>query len=91
MTLAYREMQIVDLPSAFAVRLSTVENSITMEALEEEYGVTPQALSEAMKRRHHRRSRQARPWRSRILGVGACHVRVASEVGYFRQTAHGIR
>jgi GNAT superfamily N-acetyltransferase len=41
-------MQISDLPTALAVRLSTVENAITMEELESDYGITPQSLSEAM-------------------------------------------
>lgn len=49
MNLTYRKMQIDDLPAAFAVRLSTVENSMTMEALERDHGITPQSLSEAMK------------------------------------------
>ncbi len=49
MTLTYREMRISDIPAAFAVRFSTVENAITMEELESDYGVTPRSLSEAMK------------------------------------------
>jgi len=42
-------MQIDDLPAVFAVRLSTIENAVTMEEMEDRYGVTPQSLSEAMK------------------------------------------
>ena len=49
MSLIYRQMEISDLTAVFAVRLSTVENSITMERLESDYGITPQSLSEAMK------------------------------------------
>ena len=49
MKFTYRQMQISDLPAALAVRLSTVENAITKEALESDYGITPQSLSEAMK------------------------------------------
>jgi ribosomal protein S18 acetylase RimI-like enzyme len=50
MTLKVREMEIDDIPATFAVRLSTVENAVTMAELEErDYGVTPHSLSEAMK------------------------------------------
>jgi ribosomal protein S18 acetylase RimI-like enzyme len=42
-------MEICDLPSVFALRLSTNENAITMEELEQDYGITPESLSEAMK------------------------------------------
>ena len=48
MNLTYREMQTVDLPAAFAVRLSTVENAVTMEVLENDYGITLLSLSVAM-------------------------------------------
>ena len=41
-------MKTCDLPSAFAVRLSTIENAVTMEELEEDYGITPESLSKAM-------------------------------------------
>ena len=49
MALTFREMKISDLPEAFAVRLSTVENAVTMEELEEDYGITPVSLSAAMR------------------------------------------
>ena len=49
MTLKIREMEINDFPATFAVRLSTVENPVTMAELERDYGVTPRSLSEAMK------------------------------------------
>ena len=48
MLLTYREMQVGDLPAVFAVRLSTVENAITMAELEARYGITPQSLAAAM-------------------------------------------
>lgn len=48
MTPTYREMRIGDLPAAFELRLSTVENAITLEELEIDYGITPQSLAEAM-------------------------------------------
>ncbi len=48
MNLSCRQMQISDLPAASAVRLSTVENAITMEELESQYGITPQSVAEAM-------------------------------------------
>jgi GNAT superfamily N-acetyltransferase len=41
-------MRIDDLPAAFAVRLSTLENAITLEELEEDYGITPASLAKAM-------------------------------------------
>ena len=49
MTLSYREMGIGDLPAAFELRLSTIENAITMEELEEDYGITPESLAAAMR------------------------------------------
>ena len=49
MSTSYRQMQIDDLAAAFAVRLSTLENAMTMERLARVYGITPQSLSEAMK------------------------------------------
>ena len=48
MTRRYREMTIDDLPATFAVRLSTVENAITMEELERDYAITPDSLAAAM-------------------------------------------
>ena len=49
MDLSYRQMRTDDLPAVFDVRLSTVENAVTMEELERDYGITPPSLSEAMK------------------------------------------
>jgi len=49
LALTIREMTITDIPEAFAVRLSTVENAVTMGELEEDYGITPESLSAAMR------------------------------------------
>lgn len=46
--LNYRPMTEADLPAVFSVRLSTVENAITMEELRDDYGVTPESLARAM-------------------------------------------
>lgn len=48
MPLAFRPMTPADLPEAFAVRLATVENSVTMQKLEEEYSITPASMRAAM-------------------------------------------
>lgn len=48
MKLTYREMRPDDLPAVLAVRLSTVENAITLEELESDYGITPKSLAAAM-------------------------------------------
>ena len=37
-----------DVSAALAVRMSTIENAITMEELEKDYGITPRSLAEAM-------------------------------------------
>lgn len=42
-------MLVGDIPDAFSVRLSTVENAITIEQMAEVYGVTPHSLAAAMK------------------------------------------
>lgn len=49
MMLKIREMEIDDIPATFGVRLSTIENAVTMSELERDYGVIPHSLSEAMK------------------------------------------
>ena len=46
---SYRPMTIDDIPAALAVRVSTMENRLTMEELERDYGVTPESLAAAMK------------------------------------------
>lgn len=48
MKLCFRKMDTRDLPAVFAVRFATVENAITMEELEEDYGITPESLAQAM-------------------------------------------
>ncbi len=49
MTLAFREITADDLPAVFELRVSTIENAITLEELERDYGITPESLAEAMK------------------------------------------
>lgn len=49
MDLSYRPMKIDDLPAALELRFSTVENAVTLEELEQDYGITPQSLAESMK------------------------------------------
>ena len=49
MTLKTRKVEIDGIPATFAVRLSTVENAVTMAELERDCDVTPHSLSEAMK------------------------------------------
>jgi len=46
--LIYREMTAEDIPSVLAVRFSTIENAITPEELEADYGITPEGLAEGM-------------------------------------------
>ena len=48
MKLRYRKMTTADLPAVFSVRLSTIENAITMKELDEDYGITPESLTKAM-------------------------------------------
>jgi hypothetical protein len=46
--LSIREMTTTDIPDVFAVRVSTVENNVTMRELEEEYELTPDSLADAI-------------------------------------------
>ena len=46
--LTYRPMTAADLPAVFDLRLSTVENAVTLEKLAEDYGITPESLAVAM-------------------------------------------
>ena len=48
MPVTYREMLVTDLPAVFELRVATRENAITLEELEEDYGITPASLAEAM-------------------------------------------
>ena len=43
-------MNFDDLPAAFSVRLSTVENTVTMAELERDYDITPESLAELLNR-----------------------------------------
>lgn len=44
-----RAMHSTDIPSAFHIRTSTLENALTLVELEEDYGLTPETLADAMK------------------------------------------
>ncbi len=48
MELTVREMTAADLPAFFDLRISTLENAVTMQELEEVYGVTPASLAEGL-------------------------------------------
>lgn len=41
-------MTVADIPEVFVIRVSTSENSVTMEELEDEYELTPDTLAAAM-------------------------------------------
>ena len=45
MSLTFREMLPDDVPACVTVRVSTVENAITLSELEDEYGITPQSMA----------------------------------------------
>lgn len=49
MTVTCREMTIADIQASFALRFSTVENAITAEDLERDYGITPATLADSMR------------------------------------------
>lgn len=49
MNLRYRKMVADDISAVLAVRVSTVENAITIERLERDYEITPRSLAEAMR------------------------------------------
>lgn len=44
-----RVMTAKDIPEAFSIRTSTIENALTLAELEEDYGLTPDSLGAAMK------------------------------------------
>ena len=46
--LTYRQMRPEDVDAALNVRFSTLENAITLQELEHDYGVTPQSIAEAL-------------------------------------------
>lgn len=45
MTLAYRPIEVDDLPASLAVRVSTRENALTVKQLRDDYGVTPETVA----------------------------------------------
>lgn len=49
MALTYRKMRIADIPDALTARFSTIENAITLERLESDYGVTPESMAASMR------------------------------------------
>lgn len=46
--LTYRAMTVDDIPAVLAVRFATVENAITLEELEADYGITPATIAASM-------------------------------------------
>ncbi|MGD1877338.1 MAG: GNAT family N-acetyltransferase [Kiloniellaceae bacterium] len=46
--LTFRQVTVEDLPAVIAVRLSTVENAITLEEMKNDHGITPESLAAAM-------------------------------------------
>lgn len=45
----FREMLVTDIPAAFRVRTSTIENALTMQELTEDFELTPETLTESLK------------------------------------------
>ena len=48
MSITYRPMDSEDVEAALEVRLSTIENAVTLKELEEDYGVTPASMAAAL-------------------------------------------
>jgi len=46
--LTYRAMTVDDVPAVLELRFSTVENAITLEELEADYGITPATIAASM-------------------------------------------
>ena len=46
--LSVRRMRVDDVPAVLEVRFSTVENAITLERLERDYGLTPASIARSM-------------------------------------------
>lgn len=85
MNLAFRAMIPDDLPATFDVRLSTVENAITMERLESDYGVTPERMADAM-------ARDVKGWLCEDAGPGASRLwllPIPRVAGYGEDRARG--
>lgn len=43
--LNFLQMSVLDIPEVLEVRISTVENVVTIQELEDEYGLTPETLA----------------------------------------------
>lgn len=48
MTKSFRKMTVDDVPAVLDVRFSTIENAITLERLEQDYGITPESIVASM-------------------------------------------
>lgn len=46
--LTYRAMTVDDIPAVLEVRFATVENAITLQELEADYGITPASIAASM-------------------------------------------
>lgn len=46
--LTYRAMTVDDIPAVLELRFATVENAITLEELEQDYGITPATIAASM-------------------------------------------
>lgn len=46
--LTYRAITVDDIPAVLAVRFSTIENAVTLEELEADYGITPATIVASM-------------------------------------------
>ncbi|MGF1594247.1 MAG: GNAT family N-acetyltransferase [Kiloniellaceae bacterium] len=46
--LTYRRMTVDDVPAVLEVRFATVENAITLEELDADYGITPQTMAASL-------------------------------------------
>jgi GNAT superfamily N-acetyltransferase len=46
--LTYHRMTVDDVPAVLEVRFATVENAITLEELEADYGITPQTMAASL-------------------------------------------
>ena len=48
-TITYRLMEPEDVPAVLEVRFSTIENAITLEELQADYGITPESMAESLR------------------------------------------
>lgn len=49
MELLYRPMTEDDIADVFSIRLATDENTVTLEEMEQEYGITPASITEGLR------------------------------------------